>query len=116
LLRGYKATSHWYVRDYLSLMGAEVSEDRVVMDRNRITAGGVTAGIDFGLYLAAKMRGEDYAKRIQLILEYDPKPPFSAGSPHTAKSEIVRDVLERRAKLLDQAKAAAANAGSRILK
>jgi cyclohexyl-isocyanide hydratase len=81
LLKGYKATSHWDVRDLRPLMGAEVSEDRVVTNRNRITAGGVTAGIDFGLALAAQLRGEDYAKRIQLSLEYDPKPPYSAGSP-----------------------------------
>jgi cyclohexyl-isocyanide hydratase len=116
LLKGYKATSHWYVRDLLPIMGAEVSEDRVVIDRNRITAGGVTAGIDFGLQLAALLRGEDYARRIQLTLEYDPKPPFSSGSPRTAGPELVRDVLERRAKILAEAKVAATNAANRRLR
>lgn len=116
LLRGYRATSHWYVRDLLPLMGAEMSKDRVVTDRNRITGGGVTAGIDFALVLVAQLRGEDYAKRIQLILEYDPKPPFSAGSPDTAGPQLVQDVLGRRAKILAQARIAAANAGDRVLK
>jgi len=116
LLRGYRATSHWYVRDLLPLMGAVMVKDRVVTDRNRITGGGVTAGIDFGLVLVAQLRGEDYAKRIQLILEYDPKPPFSAGSPETAGPQLVQDVLERRAKVLAQARTAAADAGHRLLK
>ena len=116
LLRGYRATSHWYVRDLLPLMGAELVKDRVVTDRNRITGGGVTAGIDFGLVLVAHLRGEDYAKRIQLILEYDPKPPFSAGSPDTAGPRLVQDVLERRAKILAQARIAAAAAGNRFPK
>ncbi len=62
LLRGYKATSHWAVRDILPLLGAELVVNRVVQDRNRITAGGVTAGIDFGLRVAAQLRGEDYAR------------------------------------------------------
>jgi cyclohexyl-isocyanide hydratase len=116
LLRGYRATSHWYVRDLLALMGAEPVEARVVTDRNRITGGGVTAGIDFGLTLVAHLRGEDYAKRIQLVLEYDPKPPFSAGSPETAGSQLVQNVLERRAKVLAQARTAAADAGNRLAK
>jgi len=113
LLRGYKATSHWYVRDLLPIMGAEVSDERVVIDRNRITAGGVTAGIDFGLQIAAILRGDDYARRIQLTLEYDPKPPFSSGSPGAAGPELVRDVLERRAKVLAEARVAATNAANR---
>jgi cyclohexyl-isocyanide hydratase len=116
LLRGYKATSHWYVRELLPLMGAELVKDRIVTDRNRITGGGVTAGIDFGLVMVAQLRGEDYAKRIQLVLEYDPKPPFSAGSPDAAGPQLVQDVLGRRAKILAQARIAAANAGDRILK
>ena len=116
LLRGYRATSHWYVRDLLLLLGAEMSRDRVVTDRNRITGGGVTAGIDFGLALVAQLRGEDYAKRIQLVLEYDPKPPFSAGSPDTAGPQLAQDVLGRRAKILAQARIAAVNAGNRVLK
>jgi cyclohexyl-isocyanide hydratase len=84
LLRGYQATSHWYVRDLLGLLGATVATERVVVDRNRITGGGVTAGLDFGLELARRMRGEDTAQLIQLVLEYDPKLPLNAGSPEKA--------------------------------
>ena len=84
LLRGYKATSHWTVTDMLPLFGAEYVEGRVVIDRNRMTGGGVTAGIDFGLVIVAQLFGEEAAKRKQLALEYDPQPPFNAGSPRTA--------------------------------
>jgi cyclohexyl-isocyanide hydratase len=88
LLRGYKATSHWAVRDILPLLGAELVVNRVVQDRNRITAGGITAGIDFGLRIAAQLRGEDYAKTLELTLEYDPQPPFGTGSPEKAPPNI----------------------------
>lgn len=107
LLNGYRATSHWYVRDILPLMGATAVEDRVVVDRNRITGGGVTAGLDFGLTLTAALRGEDYARRIQLLLEYAPKPPFDAGEPESAGSTLVREILDRRQKLIDAARSAA---------
>ncbi len=107
LLRGYKATSHWYVRDLLPLMGASLVKERVVEDRNRITAGGVTAGIDFGLYLAGRLYGDAYAKRIQLLLEYDPQPPYQAGSPEGAGAELTGQVLQSRAALIEQARAAA---------
>jgi cyclohexyl-isocyanide hydratase len=89
LLHGYKATSHWAVRDRLPLFGAEPVEARVVVDRNRITGGGVTAGIDFGLVLLAQLRGEEVAQVTQLAMEYDPEPPFQAGSPHSAGPAIV---------------------------
>ncbi|WP_333968889.1 hypothetical protein [Bradyrhizobium sp. CCBAU 45384] len=79
--RTKRATSHWYVRDLLPLMGATLKADRVVEDRNRLTAGGVTSGIDFGLALAARLADEDTAKRIQLLIEYDPKPPFALVAP-----------------------------------
>ncbi|NJM72295.1 MAG: DJ-1/PfpI family protein [Scytonema sp. RU_4_4] len=84
LLQGYKAACHWMFRDCLAQMGVQVSTERVVIDRNRITGGGVTAGIDFGLTVAAALYGEDTAKFTQLILEYNPAPPFHAGSPETA--------------------------------
>ena len=93
LLKGYKATSHWAVRDSLSGFGAEPVEARVVVDRNRITGGGVTAGIDFGLVLLAKLRGDDAAKLTQLAMEYDPDPPFQAGSPKTAEPDIVQQAM-----------------------
>jgi transcriptional regulator GlxA family with amidase domain len=100
LLRGYRATSHWGALDLLPLVGAEpVRDQRVVIDRNRITAGGVTAGIDFGLTLVARMMGDRVAKTIQLALEYDPHPPYDAGTPFrpdadAALVESVRSVLK----------------------
>lgn len=89
LLQGYKATSHWSSREALSMFGATPVEERVVTDRNRISGGGVTAGIDFGLVLLAELLGEDIAKMTQLALEYDPAPPFDAGTPKKAGPIIV---------------------------
>ena len=94
LLRGYKATSHWACRGLLTLFGATPVESRVVVDRNRISGGGVTAGLDFGLVLLAKLLGEDVAKMTQLAMEYDPQPPFHAGTPEQAGPEITRKVLD----------------------
>lgn len=107
LLRGYKATSLWNVRDLLPLMGATLEKKRVVHDRNRLTGGGVTAGIDFGLTLCALLKGDDNAKLIQLIIEYAPEPPFDAGEPETAPPEIVERLLKARAPVTEQAAAAA---------
>jgi putative intracellular protease/amidase len=87
LLRGYQATSHWITRDLLPIFGAIPMEQRVVMDRNRATGGGVTAGIDFGLAMVARLRDDAYAKAVQLVAEYDPEPPFDAGSPAKAPAE-----------------------------
>ena len=95
LLKGYRATSHWAWRDYLRSFGAEPIAERVVFDRNRVTGGGVTAGIDFALALTAAIRGEDYARLVQLGLEYDPSPPFDAGTPEKAGAELVEKVRER---------------------
>lgn len=95
LLQGYRATSHWAWRAYLKLFGAEPIAERVVFDRNRVTGGGVTAGIDFALALTAKIRGERFAQAIQLGLEYDPHPPFNAGSPESADDELIEAVRER---------------------
>jgi len=107
LLKGKRATSHWYTRDLLPLFGATPVEARVVEDGNVITGAAVTAGIDFGLTLAARLRGEDTAKFIQLLIEYDPHPPFDAGSPDKAGQTLVSSVLSRRASALDAARAAA---------
>jgi cyclohexyl-isocyanide hydratase len=107
LLNGYRATSHWYVRDILPVMGALADPNRVVVDRNRITGGGVTAGLDFGLTLAAALRGGDYARRIQLLLEYAPRPPFDAGEPESAGGVLVQEVLDRRMPLIAAARSAA---------
>src|SRR5688572_20392921 len=99
LLTGYRATSHWAWRDQLRLFGAEPVEERVVFDRNRVTGGGVTAGIDFALALTARIRGEEYARAIQLGLEYDPSPPFDSGTPEKAGPELVAKVHERSNRL-----------------
>lgn len=92
LLKGYKATSHWVTHENLKSFGAIPTKGRVVIDRNRVTGGGVTAGIDFGLKIVARLRSPDYARAIQLYLEYDPQPPFRAGSPETAPP-IVRQFI-----------------------
>ena len=94
LLKGYKATSHWATRDALSAFGAEPVDARVVVDRNRITGAGVTAGIDFGLVLLAKLRGDEAAMLTQLAMEYDPQPPFWSGSPKTADSRTIQQAME----------------------
>lgn len=94
LMQGYKATSHWAVRGLLTNFGATPVEERVVIDRNRVSGGGVTAGIDFGLVLLAKLLGEDVAKMTQLALEYDPAPPFDAGTPKNAGPAVVKKFQE----------------------
>ncbi len=92
LLDGYEATTHWAYVDQLAQFGARYRPGRVVADRNRITAGGVTAGIDFGLRLAAELADERTAKLIQLGLEYDPEPPYTSGHPRTAEPELVQQL------------------------
>lgn len=92
LLRGYKAATHWAFREQLALLGATVSKERVVIDRNRITGGGVTAGIDFALTIAGKLYDEKTAKSIELLMEYNPSPPFGVGTPDTAGVDLVEYV------------------------
>jgi cyclohexyl-isocyanide hydratase len=99
LLRGYRAGCHWGQRDMLHLFGAEPVDARFVVDRDRITGGGVTAGIDFALALTALIRGEAHARMVQLSLEYDPAPPFDAGSPASAGAELVAAYHRRIAQL-----------------
>ena len=91
LLSGYKATSHWLTRDRLVKFGAVPTDGRVVTDRNRLTGGGVPAGIDFGLTLAAKLADEPTARLTQLFMEYEPEPPYK-GSPATAAPADVAHV------------------------
>jgi cyclohexyl-isocyanide hydratase len=114
LLRGYKATSHWSVRDHLALMGATPVHDRVVTDRNRITGGGVTAGIDFGLTLAAVLRGQAAAESAQLIIEYAPAPPFNAGTPETAPKAVLDRAVAMRAGPVEAARQASIRAAARF--
>ncbi|OUL20809.1 thiamine biosynthesis protein ThiJ [Nostoc sp. 106C] len=92
LLQGYRATTHWLSLDLLELFGVKVVEQRVVIDRDRITGGGVTSGIDFGLVIAAELFGEAIAQSIQLGIEYNPQPPFNSGSPHTAPDAVINNV------------------------
>ena len=94
LLTGYQATTHWAYHDLLPLVGAEPVAARVVEDRNRITGGGVTSGIDFGLTLLARLTSEEYAQGWQLGTEYDPHPPFDAGAPAKADEFIMGEVLK----------------------
>jgi cyclohexyl-isocyanide hydratase len=93
LLRGYKATSHWTVRDQLRIVGAQPVAQRYVQDRNRITGAGVTSGIDFGLRVVEQLAGRTIAEATQLGIEYDPEPPFNAGSPDTAPWLVTGVVL-----------------------
>jgi cyclohexyl-isocyanide hydratase len=98
LLRGYRAATHWAYMDLLPLVGAIPVDERVVVDRNRITSGGVTAGIDAALAIAAEAAGRAVAERIALQLEYDPAPAH-AGHPRTADPALV---AETRKKLADR--------------
>lgn len=93
LLDGYRATTHWMSLDLLSLVGAIAVEERVVVDRDRITGGGVTAGIDLALVIASELFGASTAQAIQLAIEYNPAPPFDSGSPRTAPDTVREDVL-----------------------
>ena len=97
LLKGRKATTHWLSHDLLQKFGAIPVHARVVRDGNLITAGGVTAGIDFGLAVVAELVGKDQAQAIQLALEYAPQPPFHAGTPDEAPAAVTAAVKERLA-------------------
>jgi cyclohexyl-isocyanide hydratase len=109
LITGYKSACHWMWREYLPAFGAIPVNARVVKDRNRISGGGVTAGIDFALTVVAEIWGDEAAKMIQLYLEYNPQPPFDCGSPEKAGPELVAKakkqleaVAATRAKLIDE--------------
>ena len=97
LLQGYRAATHWTAMDYLAPFGATPTNTRVCVDRNRITGGGVTAGIDFALTLVSILVDGQTAEAIQLRLEYNPAPPFDAGSPDTAPPEVLARMKERMA-------------------
>ena len=108
-LEGRRATSHWASLPMLDRFGATPTLDRVVRDGNVVTGAGVTSGIDFALTLAAEIYGADVARRIQLTIEYDPQPPFEAGSPQRAEADAVlvlqmtRAVRELRMPMIDRA-------------
>jgi len=88
LLKGYRASSYWAVRDQLAAFGAVPCDERVVIDRNRMTGGGVTAGIDVGLSLAGTLFGDEFGRLVELFLECAPKPPYGTGRPELAGPEL----------------------------
>ena len=108
LLKGYRATSHWSCRDTLAGFGAIPTDARVVRDRNRITGAGVTSGLDFGLTMVAELRDPTYAQCTQLMSEYDPHPPFNAGTLKTAPEAAKKPMLELIAGFQEKARALAA--------
>ncbi|MDY0901498.1 DJ-1/PfpI family protein [Pantoea agglomerans] len=114
LLKGYRATSHWSSIDQLGLLGAEPVSERVVRDRNRISGAGVTSGIDFALTLVAEIAGDAVAKSVQLQMEYDPEPPFTSGSPHTAPPQEVEQARAKMAEFLATRRAATKRAALRL--
>jgi len=114
LLRGYRAATHWTAMDNLAAFGAIPTQKRVVIDRNRVTGGGVTAGIDFALTLVAKLADEKTAQAIQLRLEYNPAPPFNAGSPDTAPKDVLALIRERIAPHKARRAEAVARAAARL--
>jgi cyclohexyl-isocyanide hydratase len=114
LLKGKRATTHWMSREMLSAFGATPVAERVVVDGNIITGGGVTAGIDFALQVAAEVFGPELAKTIQLGIEYDPHPPFNAGSPESADPTLVATARTRAAQRQDERRAAVDQAAARL--
>lgn len=89
LLDGRRATSHWLALDFLKHFGAEPTGERVVFDGKYVTAAGVSAGIDMGLTLLGRIAGDEHAQSVQLLTEYDPQPPYDAGSPEKAPAHLV---------------------------
>ena len=114
LLRGYRAATHWTAMDALPAFGATPTKTRVCIDRNRITGGGVTAGIDFALTLVSMLVDRPTAEAIQLRLEYNPAPPFTSGSPDTAPPEILARLKERIAPNQARRSEAVARAAERL--
>lgn len=114
LLTGYRATCHWLSLDQLALFGVEPAAERVVVDRDRVTGAGVTSGIDFALTLAARLFGEERARRVQLSIEYDPAPPFPGGSAASADSGLVAAARAEAAALQGEREAVARKAAARL--
>jgi len=114
LLTGYRATCHWLSLPQLAYFGAEPVAERVVRDRDRLTGAGVTSGIDFGLTLVATLFGESRAQRAQLAMEYDPAPPFDAGSPGRADPVLVSEVRRTASAFQARREAVARTAAARL--
>lgn len=114
LLKGYDAATHWASMQYLEAFGARPVKTRVCVDRNRITGGGVTAGIDFGLAVAAALTDAQTAQRIQLYMEYDPEPPFPSGSPDTAPAAVLEGFRAAAGPMIEERAAAVERAAARL--
>ena len=114
LLKGKRAATHWMSREMLSAFGATPVARRVVVDGNVITGGGVTAGIDFALTVASEAFGDDLAKSIQLGIEYDPHPPFDAGSPERAGAALVEKTRTAASKRQSERQMAVDQAAARL--
>ena len=114
LLKGKRATCHWAAIEHLKLLGAIPVHERVVMDGNIVTGAGVASGIDFALKLAAILDGEAVAREVQLQIEYDPAPPFNAGSPKTASPETLATLKTRMAKLNEERRTVATRVGRKL--
>ncbi|MFI2203494.1 DJ-1/PfpI family protein [Streptomyces sp. NPDC020192] len=95
LLKGRRATSHWLALDVLEQYGAEPTGERVVFDGTYVTAAGVSSGIDMGLTLLGRIAGDEHAQAVQLLTEYDPQPPYDAGSPQKAPAHLVEEFRGR---------------------
>jgi len=114
LLQGYKAATHWATMDALVPLGATPTNERVVIDRNRITGGGVTAGLDFALIVTRQIFGDDTAQAMQLACEYAPQPPFDSGHPDIAPAHILETVKGRFAPSRQARMEIAERAGKRM--
>ncbi|MBN9013150.1 MAG: DJ-1/PfpI family protein, partial [Rhizobiales bacterium] len=114
LLQGYRATTYWAAVENLTAFGATPVRTRVCVDRNRITGGGVTAGIDFGLTVASVLSDQTTAESIQLVLEYNPQPPFNAGSPDTAPAEVLAMLKEKMAPSIARRRESSQRAAARL--
>jgi cyclohexyl-isocyanide hydratase len=114
LLKGFRAATHWAAMDNLAAFGAIPTKTRVCTDRNRVTGGGVTAGIDFALTLVSMLVDRPTAEAIQLRLEYNPAPPFNSGSPDTASPETLARTKERFAPFQARRQDAVARAAAKL--
>jgi len=114
LLSGYQATCHWLSIDQLEQFGVQVVDQRVVVDRNRITGAGVTSGLDFAFTVLDVLRGAEAAKALQLMLEYDPAPPFRSGHPRVASADLVAQVRASAAAMLEHRRTVSARVAQRL--
>lgn len=114
LLRGKRATTHWASHDFLAALGATPVAERVVRDGTLFTGGGVTAGIDFALAIAAEIAGPEVAQAIQLQIEYAPAPPFEAGHPDTAPAAVLEAARQKGAGMRAEREALVARVAARL--